>query len=371
LVKSISPITQARHEAALFGTPAALSAWHPLSLYPFATARQLLKVLSYLGAFYLLIYHLNTLPRIRRLLICLLLIGSFEALYGLYGHFSGRPLLAPGRASGTFINANHFAGYLEIVIPLSLSLYMILARRRLFGLPWRQKIVALFDSRRAAPLGLILLGLLVMIVAVIFSISRAGIVSLAASLLIFGLGSLHLRRRRRGLLIILLLISGAFLVGLWEGLAPVEERFVKGPESLLGRYQIWPATWELIRDFPLLGTGLGTFASAFLTYQRESPSLYFDHAHNDYLEILSETGGIGFCVLLGGLLVFVARTLSRLPNSSPREGQIIALGGLSSLIALLLHSLADFNLAITSNVLTLGASLAITHRALHLPENVP
>jgi len=370
LAGAISPLSQARYEAALPGLPCS-SAWHPISVYPFATAKQLLKALCYLGAFYLVIYHLDTLAKIRRLLVCLFLAGSFQALYGLYRHFSAHPILLPGRASGTFINPNHFAGYLEIVIPLSLALYLILSRRPLSGLSWREKVIALFDSRRAAPLGLILLGLLIMILGVIFSVSRAGIVSLAASLLFFALGSFYLRRPKRSTLLILLLLSGALLIALWEGLGPVEERFVDAPESLLGRYRIWPAVWALIRDFPLVGAGLGTFASAFLSYQRDFTSLYFDHAHNDYLEILAETGWVGFLILLGGLLVLVVQTLSRLPDSRTREGRIIALGGLSSLIALSLHSLADFNLAIPSNALTLAATLGLTHRALHFQETQP
>ena len=374
LLQAISPLTHARYESALWGSLASSvpsSLWHPLSLYPFATWRALLLLLTYVGAFYLILYHVHTLAQIRRILVVLLLVGSFEALYGLYREFSHQPIFAAGRASGTFINPNHFAGYLEIVIPLSLALLLLFLPPPSPDLSCKERIIALANSQRPTLVGLTFLGLLVMTVGVIFSVSRAGILSLAASLLFFVLGSLYLRRGRRWSFLVLLLVSGALLMALWEGLGPVEERFVQASESALGRYQIWPAAWALLRDFPLLGAGLGTFASAFLGYQREFPSSFFDHAHNDYLEILTETGGIGFLLLLTIFLIFLFRAFARLPQVKLRESRIIALGGLSAIFGLLLHSLADFNLAIPSNALSLTVAAGLTHQALRMKWNRP
>ena len=374
LSQAISPIAHARYESALsssLASPVSSSLWHPLSLYPFATWRALLLLFAYIGVFYLIAYHAHSTPQIRRLLAALLVIGSFEALYGLYRHFSNQPILAVGRASGTFINPNHYAGYLEIVIPLSLALLLIFLPPPSPELSFKERIIALANSERPALVGLTFLGLLVMVVAVIFSISRAGIISLAASLLFFVLGSLYLRRGKRRIFVVLLLVSGALLLGLWEGLGPVEERFLKVSDSALGRYKIWPAVMTMVKDFPLLGTGLGTFGSAFLGYQREFPSAYFDHAHNDYLEILSETGWIGFLLLLAASLIFMASTLARLSKVQIREARLIALAGLSAIFGLVLHSLVDFNLAIPSNALTFTVAAGLTHQALRTEGNGP
>jgi len=373
LLQAISPIGHARYEGALLGNSAlpASSSWHPLSLYPFATWRTLLLLFAYVGVFYLVLYHVHSTAQIRRLLTALLLIGSFEALYGLYRHFSNQPILAAGRASGTFINPNHYAGYLEIIIPLSLALLLIFAPPPSPGISFRRRIIALANSQRPTLVGLTFLGLLIMVVAVIFSISRAGIISLAASLLFFVLGSLYFRRGRRWTFVVLLLVSGALLLGLWEGLGPVEERFLKASESALGRYEIWPAAMTMVKDFPLLGTGLGTFSSVFLGYQRAFPSAYFDHAHNDYLEILSETGWTGFLLLLAASLIFIASTLARLSKVQAREARLIALGGLSAIFGLLIHSLFDFNLAIPSNALSLAVAAGLTHQALRMEGDRP
>jgi O-antigen ligase len=374
LLQAISPIGHARYESALLGSlasPVSSSLWHPSSLYPFATWRALLLLFAYVGVFYLILYHVHSTAQIRRLLAALLLIGSFEALYGLYRHFSNQPILAAGRASGTFINPNHYAGYLEIVIPLSLALLLIFLPPPSPGISFKERIIALANSQRPTLVGLTFLGLLIMVVAVIFSISRAGIMSLAASLLFFVLGSLYLRRGKRWTFVVLLLVCGALLLGLWEGLGPVEERFLKASESALGRYKIWPAVMTMVKDFPLLGTGLGTFGSAFLGYQREFPSAYFDHAHNDYLEILAETGWTGFLLLLAGSLIFIASTLARLPKVQVREARLIALGGLSAIFGLLIHSLFDFNLAIPSNALSLTVAAGLTHQALRMEEGRP
>jgi O-antigen ligase len=100
------------------------------------------------------------------------------------------------------------------------------------------------------------------------------------------------------------------------------------------------------KDFPLFGSGLGTFEHVFKIYQPEGLTGYYDHAHNDYLELLLEAGIFG--VLIGGFFFFIV--LRGILKKEWREREIyLKAGFLSSLATMAVHSVFDFNLHIPSN----------------------
>jgi O-antigen ligase len=97
-----------------------------------------------------------------------------------------------------------------------------------------------------------------------------------------------------------------------------------------------------MKDFPSLGTGLGTYEYAFPKYKTIRRQALYDHTHNDYLELMSDTGFTGFIIAITGVayyLFIVTRLWFQRRNPLVRS---IAIGCLGGIAYILLHSLTDF-----------------------------
>lgn len=119
-----------------------------------------------------------------------------------------------------------------------------------------------------------------------------------------------------------------------------------------------------MRDYPVLGTGLGTFESSYMRYQTTMPRLLFDHAHNDYVEFVTDTGVVGLLLGAGMALVFFRETFRRWRRKHGLFGKCIGAGGLASFVAIATHSFTDFNLHIPANALLFAVISALTYAAL-------
>ncbi len=326
-----------------------------LTVNSYDTRLALLRLICYLLVF-LLAMRAYQLSGDQPVLLALLIgLGVFEAGYGIIQYLTGwqyifffQKQFDTEEATGTYINRNHYAGLLEMVIPFVLARVLIGPGSRRDGRPlWRRLLTASRSSRilRDAVI------LLVLVVGLLFSRSRMGI---AAALLGVGLAAALVHRQGHrsvgiGLLLVLLL-AGAYAS--WIGLSPVVERFAHTQQRGIleeNRIPVWRDTVALIRDFPMFGTGLGTYTWSSLHYQSDLLSVRYDHAHNDYLELAADLGvpaAVAFWVGIWSLLGKVSRQALRLHHS---HDQILAVGCAGALLALSLHSLTDFNLQIPSN----------------------
>ena len=191
--------------------------------------------------------------------------------------------------------------------------------------------------------------------AVLFSISRMGILSVIVTILFLGFIVRARRSQQRlstglGLGVIGLILAGA----LWIGIDSVVVRYSEllGDESLLreGRIVVFADTIRMIQANPL-GIGIGRYVDAFRQYQTYRPQLLFDHAHNDYLEMIAEWGipvAIPFWMSLFYLLYRSVRAFLTL-DSIKQRGTLLACIG--AVFSILVHSLTDFNLQIPSNAM--------------------
>jgi O-antigen ligase len=131
------------------------------------------------------------------------------------------------------------------------------------------------------------------------------------------------------------------------------------------RAEIWKQSLPLVAAFPITGTGLGTYESAFRRYKNVAPGNTVDFAHNDYLQALAEVGLIGFAIGAALLLRVLGRVLRVVVWHKETEYWELSLGVTGAIIAMLLHSLVDFNMYIPTNAMMLGwicgigASLAV------------
>lgn len=366
-------------------------AWIPISIYPHATAVLLLKLMAYLGAFVLAAYVFNSSTRKSFLVRVLIFLGLFEAGYGLVQYLANwqkifwiDKVYYTTEATGTYINHNHFAGLIELTFPF------VLASVFYYFQIWQdsRRRRTRMDPSRANSAGIqsLLYSFLlaIAIMAVIFSRSRAGLLAAVVTILFLAILTQFKTRRRAWTLGL-----GAFLVvaigyGLWIGLNPVIERFAafKGGAEYLeseGRLPIWRSTEAMIHDFPITGMGLGTYTSGFRHYQTYLVNYTVTHAHGDYLELTAGTGLIGAALLFVPILVLLIMMIHSFLTDARRFRPAVTLGCIGATLALLIHSVADFNLQIPANalvfavVLGIGYKTCLEHRAerLSVAASVP
>lgn len=265
--------------------------------------------------------------------------GGFDVLDGLSGS-GGRG------ATGTFINRNHFAGFVNLGLAVALGLG--------YG-----GIEETSGGRR--PLGqLWLLGLLctTLGVAVLLSTSRGGILSMVALLITLS-ALLAMRRRRDGrsgtvpaFQFVAILAAGAAF-----GLHATVQRFAALPEEFR-RVHVWRDTVAMIAEHPW-GVGPGMFRWRFGAFQGFPFGRTFYHAHNDYLEVAAEWGillGLAFCVFIGRRWWRSAAIYLRSTDGSRRA---VALACVVAVTGMGVHSGFDFNLHIPANLATFMAVIGV------------
>jgi len=358
-----------------------ISPWLSITYSVHPLINELLKIVTYFGMFFLVLNTIQSKRQIDILVYTLILVGAFEAVYAVYQVFAENPKVwwwqsrfgKAQRASGTFIGANHFAAYLNLIVCLAFGFLISQkgkARRMLSGLggirATFQRAVSLFAPESAQSKIIVILFLaIVMGVSILMSGSRGGIVSLGLALLMVALLFTTKRKYRKfGLLAIVfcLLIAG---YGFQIGIDPTLERF-KQTQGLHDRLAITRSILPMMANYPVLGLGLGNFKYLYPRYIVDKDQVSSSgYAHNDWVEAGIELGFIGIALVLAGVIIFLVRSLRLWHRRRNLHALGIGAGVLAGLISISFHSYFDFNMHIPANPLTLAALLAIGYAALH------
>jgi len=342
------------------------------SLIPSVTFQKMLELLAYFLLGFLVVKTVTKRRQFIRIFSVLVAVGVFEAFYGMFELYNRNPRILFFKkihnldsVTGTFVNRNHLSGYLEMIIPLAIGL--IMARIHLFSvshLTFRERILRFGEKGLVSNL-LTGLGIVLMAVAIVFSKSRSGVfILIFMFILFFGLTSMSFGipvfKRKRIRTFLQVAFSIIILMSLYIGIDSTLQRFSLDRILSEGRPVYWLNTMRTFADYPLFGTGLGTFGALYPNMEGEAGPLALVHAHNDYLEYLSELGLVGFSLLLGGILFMgiVSFVIWRTRRHPEVKG--LALGGIVSLIAILIHSLTDFNLHIPANMVLFTVVLSLT-----------
>jgi O-antigen ligase len=292
----------------------------------------------------------------------LLVVGAAEAALGCFQAFTTG---GDGIATGTYANRDHYAGLLELVLPFA-ALYAVAILRR--GQKPHEAPVgpALKASLMFAVAALIL-------VAILFSLSRMGFLAALASLFVGGSIALGLRgwrvdyqvalpwwRRHLPTAVVALTVALGFVFLPTDALIARFSDLAKTDQiSADTRAQIWHDSIGLIRDYWAFGVGLGGFESAFLRYKTVAPMFTVDYAHNDYLQVLAELGIFGFVSGLCFVFRVIQKTLRGAVYATSIDARYISIACVASLTAILLHSLVDFNLYVPANGLVVAWIIGI------------
>jgi len=385
LLKVLSPDTWVVWEkswpalAVIDGLPE--KTWCTLANYLYPVRMSLVRWLVYGFFFFGLLRVLNSRRRIQALIYLVLAIGCFEALYGLMQAYSGEPhvlwksLSNQRRASGTYINNNHFAAMMQMGVLLAVGFVMALADRKRVKNSGRKRKPTLktrlsaFWSSEQQPQKrlLILFSGVVMGLGLIFSASRGGIVAGLGGLLFLTFILTFGKGYKRGSVIFLALFLGIAVYAVNIGVDVVVGRFSKVEETFQRRGNLAKATFAIFQDRPLAGVGVGNFKYAFPKYQPVShKKMFVRYAHNDWAQYLSETGILGMCLLLGGMGFYLFKTVKLWQKRNDPFAVSLGAVTLAVMAALAVHAFYEFNLHIPANFLLLLAVMAVGYAALHL-----
>lgn len=375
LQKSV-PASEAVTGKSLAGT------WIPLSPYSYPVFLSLIRWVSY-GIFFLgFSQTLNTRKRIEAAVLAILILGCFEALYGLIQTYSGhhhiwwykKPYLAH-EVSGTYMNRNHFAGLMGMIMLLAAVYTAALAeRKRHRERPqapksyFRARMAQWFSGeQRFNKRAFVLFFGVVTGIGLIFSASRGGIIAGAGGLLCISLLLLARQGQRAKGLIVFALFALISLYALAMGVDHPVERFESFDVSMEVRTRLTQRALALFRDYPLTGTGFGTFEQAYQKYQApEDRKRLFHHAHNDWAELLTDGGILGVILFLAGISYYLYRTGRLWVRRRDPFAVCLGMAPFAAMAALGIHSWGDFNLHTPANFLMLTAVTAIGYSALHL-----
>jgi O-antigen ligase len=343
-----------------------------LSIEPFSTRTHVLILLTCFVAFYFAQIVSKDRDRTMRLIVSLVALGTFEAFYGLIQYLGGWQKIFfytkkfdLEEATGTYINRNHYAGFLEMILPFSLALlffeYGKLRRTR--SLPGAN-IKQLMTRQTVQRIVLCLSTAVVLFAALLFSRSRMGIVAASASLLvIFALAGVPRFHGKMGTLLSTVFVALSICLAIWIGPGPIVGRFADVQQEFgtgdQSRLSIWQDARTLVRQDPVFGTGLGTFPVAYTAVQTAFPGEFVNHAHNDYLELAIDLGLPAALILFASIFFILARTVHTFFLAQGLFERSVAVGCAGSIVAILLHSLTDFNLYIPANAVLFSTILGL------------
>jgi tetratricopeptide (TPR) repeat protein/O-antigen ligase len=328
--------------------------WLPLSVYPKGTALEAIRILCY-ALFYLLAVQLfatgATLKKTVEL-CCWLALGI--GLLALLQKFTSpekifwfRPS-STGQSMGPWVNRSQYSGYVELVAPLVLALAFYFRPTVADDEPWRKRVVAFFSKEEGVNRYLFFsFGVLLLCASVFVSLCRGGIIAVTLSILFFFL-LLAWKERRYSHLFSAGFFTLLILVVSWFGWQPIVERFDQiftgSGELAVDRVLVWEDGWKIFGDFWLTGSGFGTFIAIYPLYRTVPGEAIFDHAHNDYLELLTSGGVIGFALAAWFVIAVFAHGLKMLRRRRDRYAILLTIGALSGVFGMLIHSFTDFNM---------------------------
>jgi O-antigen ligase len=357
---------RATHVALLAGIDSGTN--HPITIDPQHTALHFYRVLAYFATF--LASMILARDTVRRLVLAAVLgcVGIFEALYavheaalGRYAIWGWKNNLIFGRATGTFVNPNHFGHYAAIVLPMALYVSAYAWHTAApTGATFGRRFVKLVE-RRFFPFAFGLLAALGCVTGVLVSESRGAVLAVIGGFALVGAMASDKKNAAMRFILIAAAVSAAIVAAIVVlGRPGTVTRFETSQTSqVVARRDSVVAALRIWEMYPLFGSGAGTYPDVVLTTRVTVGDTIPNHAHDDYAEILGTTGALGFVVslvpLLGGFAALVRNAVG--PDGEPMSWRRRAfkVAALTSVAIAMMHALVDFNFFIPANPITLAA----------------
>jgi O-antigen ligase len=353
-----------------------------ISIDPFQTKQMLLKSTFLLMLSWLIFTYCNSTQKIKALIYTVIFAGVFQALYATYLNLSP-DLVSPlfgykhtDRAIGTFTYSNFLANYLALCLCLGIGLLVSELRRTKndYKLSFKQKLRALAEVSLSSKI-ILRVSLIIIIVALILTRSRMGNSAFFIALVVVSLLALFFYKQKPKAfkpLIISFFIIDLIVVGAIFDVEKVKQRISETSLQSETRDEVVRDSVPLILDKALLGSGGGTFYTAFPAYQSQPYSGYYDNAHNDYVQFAVELG-IPTTLLLGVLVLYCLwLCINTMRTRKTALFQGVAFGCATAIVAMMLHSSVDYSLQAGANsiMFIVILCLAILTNQLPAPKRI-
>lgn len=311
---------------------AGLAVPRTISLEPFATQMTGLHLFSLSVILSLSLIYVDSAKRLQKMVYMVAIFGFAYAFYAIL-----QALLSPTRIYGiyerptpfgSFVNRHNYAAFMEMAMAIPLGLIFA-------GAVKRDKILLYITAVSLMGISLLLSG------------SRGGLVAILAEVFLLLLLTIRTRGVKKialrvvlSVLLIGVVIGGAVVVGGETGISRFAET-LNSKDVTTDRTHIWSVTLKVISANLPFGAGLGAFGQAYTPYDDFNGLERVEQAHNDYLQVLADAGLVG--ALIGGVflvLLFLSARKSIASDNIFRRG--VAIGAISGIFAILVHSLFDF-----------------------------
>jgi len=328
-------------------TEANLQVWNAISADPYQTrffTLQMLALTAFLGLLY---RYVNSERRVRVLVYTVLAIAVASAVFGILRQSTQQqtgfllPLLKQNQGYGQFINKNHFAYLMEMAFGLGLG-------------------IILGSGVKRDRLMVYLAVLLPIWTALVLANSRGGVLAMIAQIVVAVLLLTSVQKVTQSFVLravlLVVLVAGIVLGTIWVGGDRLATNFENASSELasdtlrqgVSRNEIWRATLKMFAAHPILGVGLGGYWIGITAYHDASGLMTPQEAHNDYLELLSSGGVIGFVLGVWFVVAVVRRARQNLIEDVGYM-RAVRFGAILGIVGVAAHSLVDFGLHIIVN----------------------
>ena len=324
---------------------------------PFISIKELPLFLAGPFLYFIIVNNIIDQRQINRIIVSVLIVGTLFGIYGILqyngidfsfwiGNYGRRKVF------GLFGNAGYFAEYLMLTLPIAVSLFLVS----------KNKITKL----------LLLIGILTISSTIVFTFTRTPYLSIVISfifilfLFLISRGKEFFKENKKIFIVVFLAII--IIISLIVVPNPLNKpgtaiSKIKGRTSvnklaqdysIRRRIATWKFTTLLIKDHPLLGSGIGSFKYNSLRYQAkffdqgDNRALYpyglAGRAHNEYLQLWAELGIVGVMIFIWLIFANFNYGFKILKREKNRYKQGIIIGLMGSVMAFLVDSLLWFPL---------------------------
>jgi len=304
--------------------------------YFYGSIMEFLRIINLILLFYIVVIHINEERRIKRLLNIILLSSTAIAMFGILQYLGVMPKDWWDRynfLSATYVNHNHFAGYMELAMPLSIGMFL--------------------SEKEPGKKALYLYSFLALSLALALSMSRGAWFSIVIAMIFM---FVMIYRKKKGffaffLFFVFLAAAAVFILNAAD--FSVLSRRISSYKELdfSGRIEIWKGTLQIIKHNWLSGTGLGTFIYNFPPHRAQGLNMFVNFSHNDYLQTASETGVFNMILMAAMIFLIIRKGVITHQAAGTSFKRWVSLALVTGVLSLSVHGLGDFNFYIPANAI--------------------